>query len=80
MAAPREIPTKITAPLSDLAGLPAELGVPLKVTEFKKDGRKVDLLDTVKVFRSSFSEKLMLCPAGYKQVKDPVSLVIGDTE
>jgi hypothetical protein len=79
-ASPKEIPTKMTAPMSDLANLPPELGVPLKVTQFKKDGRKLILLETVKVSRSSFSKKLYQRPNGYKEVKDPVVLVLGDEE
>ncbi|HEY9777361.1 MAG TPA: hypothetical protein V6C81_26600 [Planktothrix sp.] len=79
-ASPKEIPAKFTAPLSELVGLPPELGVPLRVTQRKRDGRTLNVLETLKVTRSTFGPKLLQCPSGYKQVKDAVSLVLGESE
>jgi hypothetical protein len=79
-AAETEIPTKFTKPLSDLADLPAEIGMPLKITQFKADGSKVVMLDTEKCTKAAINKKMYQMPVGYKVVKDPITLVLGADE
>lgn len=79
-ASEAEIPTKYTKPLSDLADLPSEIGMPLKITQIKADGSKVVMLDTQKCSKTAFNKTIYQTPKGYKAVKDPITLVLGADE
>jgi hypothetical protein len=71
------IPTKYTAPLSDLADLPEDLGLPLKITQLLPDGHKKILLETLSLSKAKPSECNFKKPVGYKKVTDPIMLVLG---
>ena len=76
-AADSEIPTKLTAPLSDLADLPVSLGLPLKIVQFKADGSKNIMLDTLSLSKVKVDASIYDKPIGYEDMHDPITLVLG---
>jgi hypothetical protein len=77
MAAGNVIPTKYTSALSDLAGLPENLGLPLKIIQLSPDGSKKIALETLSLSKAKPSDCTLKEPVGYKRVADAITLVLG---
>jgi hypothetical protein len=76
-AASSEIPSKLTAPLSDLADLPSDIGLPLKIVQYKSDGSKNIMLDTISISKVKVDPAIYNKPIGYEDMHDPITLVLG---
>ncbi|HEY9755285.1 MAG TPA: hypothetical protein V6C97_08990 [Oculatellaceae cyanobacterium] len=76
-AASSEIPTQLTSPLSDLADLPNDLGLPLKIIQYKADGSKNVMLDTISFKKVKVDNAIYNKPVGYENMHDPITLVLG---
>jgi hypothetical protein len=76
-ASPSVIPTKYTSALSDLAALPEDLGLPLKITQLLPNGSKKVVLETLSLSKAKPADIVLKEPVGYKRVPDPIMMVLG---
>lgn len=76
----REIipPVQFGVLLATFMQIPADKGMPLRVVQYKADGRKVVLFDTEKTQETAIAASEFVMPSGLQLVTDEMAVLFGD--
>lgn len=70
------IPKQAAGVLASSSDLPAEFGLPLKITREEKGTKKLTLLNTTKCVESPLDKTIFFQPKGFKRVSSEVALIM----
>ncbi|HEY9719332.1 MAG TPA: hypothetical protein V6C69_17780 [Trichormus sp.] len=66
--------------MHNMLNVPTDQGMPLRVTQFRENGKSATILDTTKVEQAPVPTASFVMPKGFKKVEDEMQLMVDDSD